>query len=589
MSIELTPKEAEVLEKVLKFREESIDPSTFKSLGMQIEHWAEKTPNKNGLFFEDKSWTWKSINEETNKFANYLHILGLKPSECVAVMMENSPEFLFVTGGISKLKGISSLINVNLRKQPLIHVMKISEPKYVIVDDDCLPAIQGVFSDLNLKNNQILVVNKSTEKNHDFIDLLNELNTVSSDNPETIVDFKWGDVCSYIFTSGTTGFPKAVMIKHVNIGRFYAMGLELKENDIVYNPLPLYHSHSNQMWRAVLHVGAAMALRKRFSASDYWNDIKKFNANATVYIGEIPRYLLNRSESEYIPGPLKKMFGLGLRKDIWEQFQKRFNIEHIWEFYGGTDFGVPLFNIDEKPGMVGRNILPTVEIIKIDPDTGEFYKNEQGFYIKCKPGEVGMLVGQILDFSAYTLYKDHEKTLRKILRNVFEKDDAYLKTGDLLQVHDNHWVSFADRYGDTFRWKGENVSTLEIESILNMFPAIQICNVYGVAIPNTDGKAGMATIQLDKKINFDLNQLSDFVIENLPPYAIPVFLRVKDELEFTGTHKLRKVNLRREGFNIEEINDPIYFWNNSTKKYKVFNKIDYLNLLNNPKKRNYFL
>ncbi|MFW9875224.1 MAG: AMP-binding protein [Candidatus Thorarchaeota archaeon] len=581
MSIQLTPKEAELLEKVQKFAEDSIDLSKFASIGMQIEHWAKKTPNKKGLFFEDKSWTWKSINEETNKIANYFLNLDLKPSECVAVMMENSPEFLFVTGGISKIKGISSLINVNLKKRPLIHVIKISEPKYIVVDDDCLPAIQGIFSDLNLKNNQILVVSKTENKKHDFVDLINELNSVSINNSNTIVDFKWGEVCSYIFTSGTTGFPKAVMIKHVNIGRFYALGLQLNENDIVYNPLPLYHSHSNQTWRAVLHVGAAMALRKRFSASDYWKDIKKCNANATVYIGEIPRYLLNRSDSEYIPGPLKKMFGLGLRKDIWELFQSRFNIEHIWEFYGGTDFGVPLFNIDERPGMVGRNILPNVEILKMDPERGEFYKDENGFYIKCRPGEVGMLVGKILNFSVYTLYKDHEQTIKKVLRNVFEKDDAYLKTGDLLQVHDNHWVSFADRFGDTFRWKGENVSTLEVESILNMFPAIQICNVYGVSIPNTDGKAGMATIQLDKNLNFKLDQFSKFVIENLPPYAIPVFLRVKDELEFTGTHKLRKVNLRKEGYNTEIIDDPLFFWNNSTKKYKVFNKTDYQNLLNN--------
>ena len=581
MSIELTPKEAELLEFYAKLAEDSIDPSTFESIGMRIEHWAKKTPNKIGLLFEDKTWTWKSINENANKIANYFFNLGLQSGEAVAVMMENSPEFLFIIGGISKLKGVNALINVNLRKQPLIHVMTISEPKYVVVDGDCFPAIQGVFSDLKIENDNIFVISKATHKNYNFVDLLHELETVSSDNPETVVDFEYGDVCSYIYTSGTTGFPKAVMIKHVKIGRFYAMGLELNENDIVYNPLPLYHSHSNQTWRAVLHAGAAMALRKRFSASDYWNDIKKFNANATVYIGEIPRYLLNRSESEYIPGPLKKMFGLGLRKDIWEQFQSRFNIEHIWEFYGGTDFGVPLFNIDKKPGMVGRNILPTVEIIKIDQDTGEFYKDENGFYIKCKPEEVGMLIVKIVNYSAFTLYKNHEKTIKKVLRNVFEKDDAYLKTGDLLQVHDNNWVSFADRFGDTFRWKGENVSTLEVESVLNIFSAIQICNVYGVSIPKTDGKAGMATIQLDKNLNFELDQFSRFVTENLPPYAIPVFLRIKDELEFTGSHKLRKFNLRKQGYNIEIINEPVFFWNNSAKKYKAFNKIDYQNLLNN--------
>ncbi len=546
---------------------------------MRIEYWAKTTPNKIGLLFKDKSWTWKSINEETNKFANYFLNLGLKPSETVAVMMENSPIFIFVTGGISKIKGISSLINANLRKRPLIHVMEISKPKYIVVDEDCLPAVQGVSSDLKIKNNEIFVVAKNIK--HDFIDLPNELNTMSIIYPKTVVDFNVGDVCSYIFTSGTTGFPKAVMIKHVEIGKFYANGLQLKENDIVYNPLPLYHSHSNQTWRAVLCTGAAMALRKRFSVSEYWKDIKKFNANATIYIGELPRYLLNRPESEYIPGPLKKMFGLGLRKDIWEEFQSRFQIEHIWEIYGATDVGVPLFNVDEVPGMIGRNIRPDIEIIKINPDTGEFYKSGDGFCIKCKPGEVGMLIAKILNYSDFTLYKNPEKTKMKVLRDVFEKDDAYLKSGDLLQLHDDHWVSFADRFGDTFRWKGENVSTLEVESIINSFPSVHMCNVYGVSIPNTDGKAGMASLKLDKKLDFDHDQFSRFVVENLPSYSTPVFLRIQDELEFTGTHKLRKVNLRKEGYNIEIIKDPVFYWNNSAKKYKVFDKIEYQNLLKN--------
>jgi len=579
LSIQLTPKEAEYLDKLGKMVKDSTNPSTFKSLGMRIEYWSKKTPNKIGLLFKDKSWTWKSINEETNKFSNYFINRGLKPSETVAVMIENSPEFIFVTGGISKIKGINSLINVNLRKQPLIHIMKISQPKYIVVDKDCLPAIQGVFSDLKIKNNEIFVVTKDIE--HDFIDLSNELTTISTSNPRTVVDFKVGDVCSYIFTSGTTGFPKAVMIKHVDIGNFYANGLQLKENDIVYNPLPLYHSHSNQTWRAVLFAGVTMAFRKRFSASEFWKDIKKFNANAAVYIGELPRYLLNRPASEYIPGPLKKMFGLGLRKDIWEEFQSRFQIEHIWEFYGGTDFGVPLFNVDGVPGMVGRKILPTVEIIKINPDTGEFFKNEDGFYKKCKSGEVGMLIINILNYSEYTLYKDPEKTKLKVLRNVFEKDDAYLKSGDLLQLHDDDWVSFADRFGDTFRWKGENVSTLEVESVINSFPSISMCNVYGVSIPNTDGKAGMAALTLLKKLDFDHDQFSRFIVENLPYYSIPVFLRIKDELEFTGTHKLRKVNLRKQGYNIENIKEPIFYWDNSEKKYKVFSKIEYQNLLQN--------
>jgi citronellyl-CoA synthetase len=579
LEIKLTHKETDYLEILGEIVENATNPATFKSIGMRIEHWANKAPNKTGLLFKDKSWTWKSINEESNKIANYFIDLGLKPGEAIAVMMENSPEFIFTTGGISKIKGISSLINVNLRKQPLIHVMKISEPKFIIVDNECLPAIQGVFKDLNIDKNEIFVVNKDIK--HDFVDLPHQLNKISLSNPKTVVDFKLDDVCSYIFTSGTTGFPKAVMIKHREIGKYYANGLQLKADDIIYNPLPLYHSHSNQTWRAVLCVGATMAIRRRFSSSEFWKDIKKFNANATVYIGELPRYLLNRPESEYIQGPLKKMFGLGLRKDIWEEFQSRFQIEHIWEFYGGTDFGVPLFNVDEVPGMVGRNILPTVEILKIDPDTGVFFKDENEFYKKCKSGEVGMLVVQILNYEEYTLYKNHEKTKLKILRDVFEKDDAYLKTGDLLQLHDDGWVSFADRFGDTFRWKGENVSTLEVESIINSFPSIQMCNVYGVAIPNSDGKAGMAAIKLLKDLDFDADKFSEFIVENLPYYSIPVFLRIKAELEFTGTHKLRKVNLRKEGYNLEQINEPIFYWDTSEKKYRGFTKIDYQNLLNN--------
>ncbi|MHA2266767.1 MAG: AMP-binding protein [Promethearchaeota archaeon] len=566
MSIQYTPKETEYLTKYAKMATDLADPSTFKSIGMRIEHWAKETPNKVALLFEDKSWTWKALNEEANKYANYFVSRGLKQGEAVAVMLENSPEFLFVTGGISKIKGVGALINVNLRKQPLLHVMNISTPKYIVVDKDCLPAIQEVYSDLKFQNDQIFVVDKNMS--HSFVDLSHELSSMSMNNPDTVKDFEVGDVCSYIYTSGTTGYPKAVMIKHANIGTYYAMGLKLVENDIVYNPLPLYHSHSNQTWRAVLYAGVTMALRKRFSASKFWKDIKKFNANATVYIGELPRYLLNRPESEHIPGPLKKMFGLGLRKDIWEQFQSRFNIEYIWEFYGGTDFGVPLSNVDAVPGMVGRNILPTVEIIKIDR-----------FYIKCKPGEVGMLVINIPNFSEFTLYKDHEKTVRKVLKDVFEKDDAYLKSGDLLLVHEDHWVSFADRFGDTFRWKGENVSTLEVESILNNFPAIQLCNVYGVAIPNTDGKAGMAAIQLVKGVDFDSNQFSNFVIDNLPPYAIPVFVRIKDELEFTGTHKLRKVTFRKEGYNPEEISEPLFYWDPASKKYKVFDTTEYQKLV----------
>jgi citronellyl-CoA synthetase len=300
-----------------------------------------------------------------------------------------------------------------------------------------------------------------------------------------------------------------------------------------------------------------------------------------MYIGELPRYLINRPESEYIENTtLKKMLGVGFRKDIWEKFKSRFHIEHILEFYGATEGAAGLFNIEEVPGMIGRFTIPgAITVVKVDEETGEFYKDKKGFLIECNPGETGMMLAKILENSAFLGYKNKAKTNDRVLKKVYEVDDTYFNTGDLVNLHDDHWVSFADRYGDTFRWKGENVSTMEVESILNSFGGIEMCNVYGVEIPNTDGKAGMICIKLDDKKSFDTDLFSQFVAEHFPKYAIPIFIRIKDELEFTGTHKLRKVNLRKQGYDINTTKDQLYFWDSASNRYKTLDRENYQNLM----------
>ena len=584
MEYKLTVKEANYLEKQNQQVEQRTNNPT-QSPGILIEQHAKNNPKGSALFWKKRSWSWKAFNQESNKIANYLLKIGNKPGETIAMMVENSPEFLFLITGINKIQGIVSLINVNLRKKALINAFKISEPNRVIVDGDSLPAFNEIFKELTFNENSVFVINNTNEVQHQFIDINHELDSVSKLNPKTTYDSNLSTMSMYIFTSGTTGLPKAALQNNARLlNPFGYLAFQIKQKDILYSPLPLYHSHAMvNGWGTVINGGCAFAIRKHFSASKFWKDVKKFGANCCLYIGELPRYLLNRPESEYIKNTtLKKMLGLGLRKDIWGEFKSRFQIDHILEFYGATDGAGGLFNIEEVPGMIGRiNVPENIEIVKIDENTDEFFKDEKNSYIRCKLGETGMMIVKINPTSNYLGYKDKNKTNKRVLRNVFEQDDAYFNTGDLVTFHEDNWVSFADRYGDTFRWKGENVSTLEVESIINNFANVEMSTVYGVEIPNSEGKAGMVSIKLYENQNLDLTQFSQFASENLPKYAIPIFVRIKEGLEFTGTHKLRKVNLKKQGYDINKINDHIYFWSSDSNRYEVFDDEKYSNLMDN--------
>ncbi|KKK46018.1 MAG: Long-chain-fatty-acid--CoA ligase FadD17 [Candidatus Lokiarchaeum sp. GC14_75] len=582
MEIQLTTKEKDYLERleeVVKKRTEN--PNL--SLGIMVEQNAENLPDHTAFLFEDSSWTWQSLNQESNKISNFFLKLGIESGDIVTIMMENSAEFLFITTGINKIQGISSLININQRKQALIHAFEISEGKWFIIDGSSLKAFNEVFDDLNIAKENVFVSNNLENLEHPFRDLRKILDEISQNNPDTTFKSNLRDDSTYIFTSGTTGLPKAAVQNNARLlNPFGMLALKLTPKDVLYSPLPLYHSLSMIVgWAAVVQGGSAFGFRKRFSASEFWNDVKKFGATCCLYIGEVPRYLINRPKSEYVENnTFKKMLGLGLRKDIWETFKSRFHVQHILEFYGATEGAGGLFNVNEKPGMIGRITIPkSIIVVKVNEETGEFYKDEQGFLIQCSPGETGMMLAIILPTGNFKGYKDKSKTNERVLNNVLEENDSYFNTGDLVSLHEDHWVSFADRFGDTYRWKGENVSTMEVESILNTFEGMDMCNVYGVEMPDAEGKAGMISIVCEDK-TFDTDSFSKFISENLPKYTIPIFIRIKDELEFTGTHKLRKVNLRKQGFDVDKIKDRIYFWNSKSSKYELFDREQYQNVIN---------
>jgi len=557
-----------------------------QSIGTYIEKITEKYPLRTALYFEDKTWTWKELNEECNKIANYFLNFGIQKGDCVAVMLENSPEYLFITSGINKIQGISGLININQKKKVLIHSLDIIDPKCLIVDGDCLFSLKEVSADLSINKDQIFVVNNHQKIQHDFIDLSSELNSISTKNPDTTFNSVLRETALYIFTSGTTGFPKAVVMENRRLYQscyLIAIALaQITEEDIIYIPTPLYHSVGYTIsYTAATIKGAAVVLKKRFSASEFWKDIQRYKITYMSYVGEIPRYLLNQPVSKDEKNhTLRRIAGIGLRKSVWESFQKRFGIEHIYEYYASTEAHRSFTNYDEIPGMVGRYSNQGLELVKVNPETGELYRNDEGYCFKCQPGDVGLALVSLESKTEFTGYKDPEKTNKKLLYDVFKKNDIYFNTGDFLEVHENWFISFLDRGGDTFRWKSENVSTLEVESILNSYDAVQLSAVYGVQIPNTEGKAGMASIKLNPAFIFDLNRFSKFLLDVLPKYAIPVFLRICEDIQVTGSFKIKKVKLRNEAYNIEIIKDDLYMWNSLKNQYISLTQDMYQELMN---------
>ncbi len=571
-----TPKEVEFY---IRFNENMQKALTNpnQSIATRVEELASDVPNKKALYYQDSSWTWQEFNEESNLVANHFLNLGLNPGDTVALMLENLPEYLFYTTGINKLQGISALINFNQRKRALIHSFKLVDPKWIIVDGDSLPYFNEIVEDLEYQNSRIYIINNYKNISHNYVDLQNIIKDLPKENPNTTYNSILRQTAFYIYTSGTTGLPKACIMENFKLftqGNFLGIAFaQANINDIIYIPTPLYHNLAiGVAWAAAFLTGAAVAIRKRFSASEYWKDIHKFKATYSIYVGEIPRYLLNQSPSEHEKNhTLNKMLGLGLRKEIWEKFKSRFQVEHLYEFYGLTEGHRSLVNLEEIPGMIGRLTQSGLNLAKVNPETGEFYRNERGYCIKCKPRDIGMVLLKIEKGTFFTGYKDKEKTQDKLLHNVYRKNDTYFNTQDMFKLYDDYWVSFADRFGDTFRWKGENVSTLEVESILNSYSSIHMSAVYGVAIPNTEGKAGMAAIKLNPSMKFEIDDFSQFIIDVLPIYSIPVFIRICENLELTGPYKIKKTNLRREGYDIKSINDILYLWNQKNKKYVLFN------------------
>ena len=548
-------------------------PTTCDCFAARLESTTARFGHRKAVTFEGKTLSWSELNTHANRYASVLHARGLVRGDAVSVIMENRIEFLATIIALNKLGVIAALINTNLTGKPLIHCIKITDSRMCIFGEERLEALGQVRSDPELIGieNWLFVPDARKEPCPDWaVNMAEVAAEQDSTNPPQTGQNTLADTALYIFTSGTTGLPKASVISNRRFllasALSYKGGLKCTESDCIYLCLPLYHGTGLFLGvGAAFSTGASMFIRRKFSGSNFLSEIREHGATCFIYIGELCRYLLNvPATADDHRNPLTTMMGNGLRPDVWHQFKARFGIKRVAEFYGSSEGNVAFVNMLNKDCTVGMTSIP-VALVKYDVDADEIARDAQGQCIKAAAGEPGLLLGKITEHTVFEGYTSSKDTEKKILRDAFEKGDAWFNTGDLMKTVDVGFslglahYQFVDRVGDTYRWKSENVSTNEVGEIINGHAHIDFCNVYGVEIPKADGRAGMASLVLADGVEaFDVKSFSDYVNEHLPAYARPVFLRIQREIDTTGTFKMVKGELRKTGYDLELVSDPIY-------------------------------
>jgi fatty-acyl-CoA synthase len=536
-----------------------------------IEELAEASPAAPALLSDRESMSYRELSGRANQYTRWALEQNLAKGDTVGLIMPNRPEYMAVWVGITQTGCAVALLNTNLTGPSLAHCVNIVAPKHIIVAAElvepftsALPALTGAP--------KIWVHGPSRTGFHRIDQELEQHSRETlrdaERRPVTIADR-----ALYIYTSGTTGLPKAANVSHARLmqwSHWFAGMMQTGAGDRLYNCLPMYHSVGGVLATgAVLATGGSVVIRESFSASQFWNDLVRWDCTLFQYIGELCRYLLNTAanplETEH---RIRMCCGNGLRPDIWDAFKSRFHIPRILEFYAATEGNVSLFNVEGKPGAIGR--VPSylahrfsASLVRFDVEKDEPARNAQGLCVRCAPNETGEAVGRIFEdpsnagtrFEGYT---NEEASRKKILRDVFEPGDAWFRTGDLMRKDEQGYFYFVDRIGDTFRWKGENVATFEVAEAICAFPGIREATVYGVSVPGADGRAGMATLVVDGEL--DLTAFRAHLQNRLPEYAHPLFLRIQKELETTGTFKFTKTVLVRQGYDPDATEDELFFY-----------------------------
>ncbi|BCN77896.1 putative fatty-acid-CoA ligase FadD [Prescottella equi] len=516
-------------------------PDARESIGRVFQDLARRQPDRPFIRFDGASISYRQANERVNRYADVLVQQGVERGDVVGILMKNRPETLLLALAAVKLGAVAGMLNHNQRGEVLAHSLSLLDSRVLVVGEECDEAISSLSG----------APHADTVLSAGKLDELAE--SADPSNPAVCEQIQAKERAFYIFTSGTTGMPKASLMSHFrwlkSMSGLGAMGVRLLRNDTLYCALPLYHNNALTVsLSSVLSSGATFAIARTFSASRFWDDAKRNGATAFVYIGEVCRYLLNQPErpSDRDNG-IRLMVGNGLRPEIWTEFTERFGIDRVAEFYGASECNIAFVNALGVERTAGVCPLPHA-VVEYDQDTGRARRAQDGRLRRVRVGEVGLLLSKVTDRAPFDGYTDPEATESKLVRDAFKDGDCWFDTGDLVRDQGFMHVAFVDRLGDTFRWKGENVATTEVEGAMSAHPAIEQSVVYGVAVPGTDGKAGMAAVTLRDGHELDGARLAAHLFDRLPSYAVPLFVRVVDSLETTSTFKSRKVELREEAY-----------------------------------------
>lgn len=535
-----------------------------------FEELAAKFGKAPALLSDGESYTFHELNARANRYAHWALAQNLRKGEVVCLLMPNRPEYMAVWLGVTRAGGVVALLNTHLVGPSLAHGIDIVRARHIIVAAELAPQFSAAQPHLAAQA-QVW----SYGGGIDAPDLAREIESfsarplTSTERPVLTID----DRALYIYTSGTTGHPKAANVNHYRLmlASFgFAAVMRTRPSDRMYDCLPMFHTVGGIVATgALLAHGGSVVIRDKFSARDFWQDIARWDCTLFQYIGEVCRYLLTAPAHPHERHHrIRLCCGNGLRPDIWQEFQRRFRLPRILEFYAATEGNVSMFNFEGMPGAVGRvprflaNRFPTA-IVRFDFEREVPMRDARGFCVPCADGEVGEVIGQILNdpskpSSRFDGYADKAATEQKILRGVFAEGDAWFRTGDLMRRDGLGYFYFVDRIGDTFRWKGENVATLEVAETISTFPGVLEVNVYGVGVSGKDGRAGMAAMRVSDA--FDIAALPGYLAMRLPDYARPLFIRLREEIEVTATFKQKKVDLVKQGFDPALTRDAIFFF-----------------------------
>ena len=539
-------------------------------LPVVIEEAAARFGEAPALLSDRGNLTYRALAERANQYARWALDQGLAKGDVVCLLMSNRPEYMAIWLGITSVGVVVSLLNTNLEGPSLAHCIRVVSPKCVIVAAELVDTLAAALSCAELST--AVWTHCAEDAPFPRIDLAIARLSGEPLSQDERRGTSINDLALHIYTSGTTGLPKAANVSHARVmqwSHWFAGMMEVQPSDRMYNCLPMYHSVGGvQAPGAVLVAGGALVIREKFSASQFWTDIVRWDCTLFQYIGELCRYLLHTAPvPDEADHRIRLACGNGLAPDVWDAFKDRFRIPRILEFYAATEGSVSLFNVQGKRGAIGH--IPAYlahrfspALVVLDVERGEPARNEDGFCIRCAPDQPGEAISKVASDpsnigSRFEGYTNKEASEKKMLRDVFETGDAWIRTGDLMRRDEKGYFYFVDRIGDTFRRKGENVATSEVSEAICSFPGVKHANVYGVAVPGTEGRVGMAALVAENEL--DLDVFRKHLASRLPPYARPLFLRIRSAVNLTGTFKYSKTDLVSQGYDPVASQDTLYF------------------------------